>query len=401
MDWLKNLVRVMCFRILALRALADRQAIIAGLICYIVGCMANALMRSFALTGGFSGDWIHALWELSLVQWLLFPLFVYIPILVSLSNAFSDDGLGLSFSTTEYRTHIAVLLPVWGVISLITAPLQLLSPRFLSILQYGEEILGDIHMVYLVRPLLLAVYSFWVVMRLNYLSPTRTCGVFALSMVVLPIFGFIASFLFSLPLLLLIPLIYFGLGWIRSQGVIRTGAGDLQRNLQTLTVNPQDADAHYQLGLIHLNRGNVNSAGDYFETAVQISPEVAEYQYYLGRACERRGDWSSALKCYEETYRLDPEYGQGDIFREVGKAYLNTDSVEKGKEFLNFFLSRRGADPEGRYWLAVALQKLGDVEGMRLQLNRIVEQARSNPRFFRRQNREWIYRTRNLLRETK
>jgi hypothetical protein len=96
---------------------------------------------------------------------------------------------------------------------------------------------------------------------------------------------------------------------------------------------------------------------------------------------------------------LNPEYGLGDIFREVGKGYLHTGSGEKAKEFLNFFLKKRDSDPEGRYWLAVALQKIGDLEQMRFQLNRILEQARSNPRFFRKENREWIYRARTMLRE--
>jgi len=386
MAWLKHLIGALGFRTAALRALADGQAVAAGVVCYVAGFLAYAFVRNdvYAILLERPVGLASAFWQLGVAQWLLFLLFLYVPVLVALANAFSDDGLGLSFSMSEYRAHLAVLLPLWGAVLLVTAPLQWLVPHFLVA---GA---AEVSLVFLLRLLLLAAYSFWAVMRLGYLSPVRACGVFALSFLTLPVAMFVASFVLSLPLLLLIPIVYFAAGWLRGHGVARAGAGDFQRNLKALTVNQQDADARYQLGVIHLG---------YFKTAVRISPEVAEYQYYLGRACERGGDWPKALERYEETYRLDPGYGQGDVFREVGKAYLLTGAVAKGKEFLEFFLARRDADPEGRYWLAVALQKSGDADGARFQLSRIIEQARANPRFFRKQNREWIYRARNLLRE--
>ena len=96
---------------------------------------------------------------------------------------------------------------------------------------------------------------------------------------------------------------------------------------------------------------------------------------------------------------MSPEYGLGDIFREVGKAYLQTGNIQKGMEFLNFFLNSRGSDPEGRYWLAVAYRDSGDSNQMRVQLHMILEQARSSPKFFRKEHREWIFRARSLLKQ--
>ena len=382
------------FKTIALRAMADGQAAIAGIACHIVGYMAYALVRGFVYKSTPEPIYVprkilFAVLGINLTQelmFLLFLLFLFVPAIVALSNAFSDDGLGFSLSAVEYRAHIAVLFPIWGVVSLVTAPLHFLI---------ADDMAG-ITVVYLFRALLLVIYSFWAVMRLNYLSPTRTCGVITLSVLTAPLFFVLSAFIWSLPLLFLIPLAFLATGWIRNLGVGRTGAGDFQRNMRALAVNPRDADAHYQLGRINLDRGNPVAACGYFETAVKITPETAEYYYYFGIARERKNDWSGALECYEKAYRLDPEYGQGDIFREVGKAYLNTGSVEKGKEFLNFFLARRAADPEGRYWLAVALQKSGDSDGARFQLTMITDQVKANPRFFRKRNREWIYRARKL-----
>jgi hypothetical protein len=72
--------------------------------------------------------------------------------------------------------------------------------------------------------------------------------------------------------------------------------------------------------------------------------------------------------------------------------------LDKAIEFLRFFLERRSSDPEGRYWLAIALKRCGKPDEMRVQLSAVLEQARTSPRFFRREKREWIYRARVLLR---
>jgi tetratricopeptide (TPR) repeat protein len=176
------------------------------------------------------------------------------------------------------------------------------------------------------------------------------------------------------------------------------GERDFRRHLHSLTLNPQDADAHRQLGLLYLKRGDAEEARHHVENARKIDPSDPEYAYLLGRVFESTGDWPSALEQYEDTYRLSPEFGLGDIFREVGKGYLHTGKLDKAVEFLRYFLDRRGSDPEGRYWLAVALDKTGAGEEKRVQLRTLLEQARSNPRFFRRENREWIYRARQLLR---
>jgi tetratricopeptide (TPR) repeat protein len=253
----------------------------------------------------------------------------------------------------------------------------------------------------LIRSLLLLGYTFWAIKQLNYLSPVQALGVFLLTWFTAPLYYVLASFLFALPLFIMIPLIFFGYQWLRGYQSAHIGERAYQQHLHTLTANPQDADAQYQLGLIYLKRRSLDAARRYFESAIKIDPVDADYHYYLGRAFELKGEWARALEQYEETYRINPEHGLGDIFREVGKGYLHTGNPEKAIEFLNFFLTKRGSNPEGRYWLAVALKESGDTAQMNAQLQMIVEQARSNPRFFRKENREWIYRARNLIRDSR
>jgi len=224
---------------------------------------------------------------------------------------------------------------------------------------------------------------------------------FALSWFTFPVYYLLTSFLFALPFFVLIPLIFLAFQWFRGYHVSQANEREYRQHLQALTVNPQDADAQYQIGLIYLKRRNLDAACRYFGNALKIDPGDADYHYFLARAHELKGEWSPALEQYEETYKLNPGYGHGDIFREVGKSYLHMGNAEKAMEFLKYFLSKRGSDPEGRYWLAMALQKTGDNEQMRAQLHVIAEQARSNPRFFRKENREWIYRARAMIRDSR
>jgi tetratricopeptide (TPR) repeat protein len=331
--------------------------------------------------------------QLNVAPALVFAALLYVPALAAFANALAADGLGFTLSRDEYYSHLCVLLPLWGMLLLFSAPIQALLPQFLVVGIFGVS-LGLLVLI----PLLF-LYTVWAVKQINYVSWFTALGVFALSWLTLPVFYILSRFLFALPLFIMIPLGYLLFQRLRGTLERNRREADFRRHLSQLTSNAQDADAHHQLGLIHLGRHELAAAEQYFQRAVQIAPGDADYRYFLGRTYEAQERWEEALEQYEETYRIDSRYRLGDIFREVGKAYLNTGSIDKAVEFLEFFLRDRGSDPEGRYWLAVALQQRGQKDAMRVQLRTILEQSRSNPRFFRRENRQWIHRARSLLRQ--
>lgn len=399
MTFLHDLLGILAFRRGSLRAQAERQGLLSGVICFAAGFLVFSAVRNavYSALPDFAGqpNLFNYFFLLRLAQILFFLLLVYIPAVIILSNAIAGDGLGFAVSRQEYRAHGSVLFPLWGLLFLIDVPLQYFAPQFLIIGVFGITI------GMLVLLLLLAAYTVWGIQQLNYLSAAQAVGVFTLSWFTIPIYYFLISFFFALPFFIMIPVLYLGYQWIRSYSATQSNERLFKQRLNALTLNPQDADAHYQLGLLRLRRRSLTAARQHFEDALKIDPADPDYHYFLGRAHELAGEWEKALGEYEETYRLNPEYGLGDIFREVGKGYLNTGNIEKGAEFLRFFLSKRGSDPEGRFWLAVALQELGDVGQMRLQLDTILDQARSNPRFFRKENREWIYKSRSLIRNSK
>lgn len=396
MTTLRNLAALLAFRTAALRWFAARRAVLVACMYLLAGFAVYVLIRNSVYAELreplFNPGWFGTLLNSNLVQLMLFGTGVYVPAVICLSNAIAGDGLGLTFSREEYQAQLSSFGVLWGILFLLCAPLQLVFPQFL-VLGVVAISLGR-----LVLSASLIVYTVWAVRELNHISTVAAIAVFALSTLTFPVFYLLSSFFFALPLFIMFPLAYLGFVRLRSLAAAREQERALQRHLQSLTANQRDADARYQLGLIHMKRGNLPQAQTSFEDALKTDPEDPDYHYWLGRLFETKGDWAGALEQYEETYRRSPEYGQGDIFREVGKAYLHVGKLEKAVEFLQFFLETRGSDPEGRYWLAVAYQRLGKTDEMRVQLNTILTQARSHPRYFRKEKREWIFRSRSLLR---
>jgi tetratricopeptide (TPR) repeat protein len=397
MDFFVDLAGLIVFRAAAVRRRAARRALVAAWLSLGLGFLAFTLARSAVYAEARDGrvpshGIMRSLLQLNLIQAVAFLALLYIPAVICLSNASAGDGLGFSFSREEYRRHVSVLFPAWGFVLLVAAGAQLAAPRFLAVgpveISFGLVVLGA----------LATAYSVWLIKELNYISFFASLGVFVLSWATLPVFYLLSGFVLALPLLIMFPLAYMFLQRVRDL----LGAGGRERalatHLQALTTNPRDADAHYQLGVLHHARGNLAAAEGYYAAAIEIEPNEADYHYQLGRVFEDRAEWTRAREQYEETFRLNPEFAQLDIAREVGKAYLNTGEVEKAIEFLTFFLDRRASDAEARYCLALAHERLGRRDAMKTELSTLLEQARSNPRFFRKVNRKWIYRARVLLR---
>ncbi|PYU88913.1 MAG: hypothetical protein DMG08_23560 [Acidobacteria bacterium] len=403
-----DILGMLVFRARALRAIGGRRSLVAAWVALPASLLTFTVIRGAANAdpNPLEGvDFLASLFQLNLVQALLFLSIAYVPAVICLSNAFAGDGLGFSFSRDEYQVHVSVLFPLWGALFFAAGVLLFLVPRAVSMgilevtferLKVGVE--GLVPAATL--GILMAAYTVWAIKEINYLSTLAAVGVFVLSWFTLPLFFVLTRFLFALPFFIMIPLGY--VAWQRLRGYfeLKSGEQDLKAHLHSLTVNPQDADAHHQLGLIDLRRADLDKAQIHFEKAIEIDPRDPDYHYYLGRVFEEKGNWPAALEQYEQTYHLNAKYGLGDIFREVGKGYLHTGRLEKAVEFLHFFLDNRSSDPEGRYWVAVAFQKLGQTAEMRNQLRTLLDQARSNPRFFRKGNRRWLHQARMLLRQS-
>ena len=400
MTFLYNLLGLLAFRTQALRLQAEYRMIPGAIAIFSSGFLAYALVRNHVYgslaepTAPLIGP-VHAFMVLNLIATIVFVSLVFLPGLLLLSNSIPGELPGFTFSSLEYRLHFSALLPVWGLLYLIAAPVQLFVPHFLSI-----GIL-DMSVGVFVRSILMAVYTVWVVKRLNFLTTIQSLSIFILCSFTLPVLFIPTYTWYAMLIVLLSGVICLFPRRLRRQLAKRADKRRVPQHLAVLASNAQDADANYQLGLFSLNNNDLYSAGKYFDTACRTAPDNPDYCYYLGRSYERKDQWPKALELYEETNRIHPEYGSGDIYRELGKAYLHTNNIEKAIECFKVFLNKRNMDPEARYWLAVALQRTGDTTQMIGELNRILYRAKADRSLFGGKNRHWVLASRDMLREAR
>jgi hypothetical protein len=114
-------------------------------------------------------------------------MLIYMPAVIVLSNAIARKRSGFSVHKEEYRAYSSVLLTLWGLLYLITAPVQWLVPHFL--------IIGMLEISFgmLVRLMLVLVYTLWSIRHLNYLSTAQALGVFVLSWFTLLLYHLLIS----------------------------------------------------------------------------------------------------------------------------------------------------------------------------------------------------------------
>ena len=76
--------------------------------------------------------------QLNLIQAMLYLALVYVPILAFAGVALSGRGpSGPASSLAHYRTHLAVLFPLWGELLALSAPVQVLVPHWIILGEVG------------------------------------------------------------------------------------------------------------------------------------------------------------------------------------------------------------------------------------------------------------------------
>ena len=172
-----------------------------------------------------------------------------------------------------------------------------------------------------------------------------------------------------------------------------------RRYLEASTLNPRDADAHYQLGLIHLQRRQLREAAERFRRAVEIDPGEIDAQLQLGRIARQEGRWEDSIRHLEAVLSRDPQHASFDAWREAGAVYLSTGAFAHARTVLERFVENRPYDPEGLYRLGVAYKALRETEKARSLFERSIESARTAPDHRQREVRPWRREAERELRE--
>ena len=301
---------------------------------------------------------------------------LYAPFMLLLLTVFEPIGsFGVAFRSS-FGPFLACLLMAWAAARIPFAAFALFAPVGVP----GALLLWLASLLYFT---VLAACAARVLFGAGMASAGGAAALGWVAMALEPFLFFLAS-----PFLL-----YYAYQFIRGDiGDVLWSFGarqDFKRHLQAATINPRDAEAHYQLGLIHLQRRQLDEARARFARAVEIDPREIDAHYQLGRLARAEERFEDARRHFEAVVARDPKHASHEIWREIGATYLESGSFEHARWALEKFVERRSHDPEGLCRLGGALKNLGKAEEAAEMFRRAIEAADTVPRYLRRQAAPW------------
>lgn len=216
---------------------------------------------------------------------------------------------------------------------------------------------------------------------------------FPISVVVMPIFSVILGSPFLLFILFLMLRGYFA-----EMANSHRARESFRQNLEAATLNPADASAHYNLGLIHQQRGEIDAARERFERAVQIDEEEIDSHYQLGRIARQQNRLADAVRHFEQVVSRNAAHAQYEVWREVGSTYLAASQFEDSRASLEQFLEHRPSDPEGLYLMGRAHAGLGHPREAASLMEKCIEAVKTSPAYKYRASKRWLNEAQQFLR---
>jgi tetratricopeptide (TPR) repeat protein len=172
-----------------------------------------------------------------------------------------------------------------------------------------------------------------------------------------------------------------------------------RRSMEAATINPHDASAHYQLGLIYQYRRQYAEAISRFEKAIQIAHDETDAHFQLGRIAREQGRLQDAINYFGIVLEQDEKHSQSEIWREIGATYLAASMFTEAKDTLEKFIDRRPYDPDGLYYYGKTLEQLEQREEAVEVFNRCVEAVKTMPWYRYREQRKWDKLAREQLKK--
>lgn len=189
-----------------------------------------------------------------------------------------------------------------------------------------------------------------------------------------------------LTLIWVLPLVLGAVYGVRASYIQRQS---FRRYLDSCTINPRDAEAHIQLGLIYQQRRQYSEATARFKRAVEIDPREPDANYEMGRVAREQDRLQDAINHFSVVLLHDDKYRQSEIWREVGATYLAAGMHNEALDALQKYTERRPYDPEGLYHLGETLRNLGRAEEARESFQQCLEAFKTTPYYRRNEMRKW------------
>jgi tetratricopeptide (TPR) repeat protein len=435
LDWLRLLLMIFYAPLRGMRAMRDRASLapavftaILSQFLYVVATQLLAGNRGLLSNGLLV---IQVLFQSGL---MLVPVALFlVPLLTLVANMFDRRGSFGVVITQEYAPVASVVFYVLTAVNLgailiavffhfsgiqaahVASTIQT-APQVRAMFHFGPEAdaqlaqqLSDPRVIAesLFRMIKLGLLSIGLVIgtrEVFRLSAVRAFAITAISAIamfpILLIWGQLFSRVLGSPFLLLM-LFLFLRGYFTDVLKTQRSKAAFRRNLEAATLNPADASAHYNIGLIHQQRGELDAARERFERAVQIDEEEVDSHYQLGRIARQQQRWADAIKNFEQVVTRDPAHSQHEIWREVGATYVTAAQFEDAHGVLERFLERRESDPEGLYLMGRAEAGLGHSREATSMMEACINAVKTSPAYKYRLEKRWLNEAQQFIKTSR
>ncbi|MCA1577884.1 MAG: tetratricopeptide repeat protein [Acidobacteria bacterium] len=346
---------------------------------------------------------------------------VMVPVLTLVANAFERRGSFRVVITQEYAPVAATMfyvLTAANVISIVIAVVLhysgLQDQQVAAMIQNAEQTRAmlpegpqfDLAAEQLKNPAIvaqslflmpkLALFAIGTVVGVKDVFRTSLLRAFAICLVsgaaavfLLPLAASLFSGVLGSPFLLFLLFLLLRGYFSDIMGTHRAKAA-FKQNLESATLNPADASAHYNLGLIHQSRGELDAARERFERALQIDEGEIDASYQLGRIARQQKRYADAIQNFEHVVARDPAHSQYEIWREVAATYIAAGQFEDARNALDQFLEHRPSDPEGLYLMGRAHAGLGHNREANNLMQACIEAVKTAPAYKYRASKRWL-----------
>lgn len=390
----------LCITLLYLRNLADprRPAVILSLILQAAGSLVIVALVFCPLSLFISNLFERrASFRLRLQQ-------DYGPLASTMFYALAASSLAATILTIAAHLSGVQGALAGRMMSTILAERSQFPPELLLLIDQGILTPGLIAAAFSLMALL-GIFAIWAVMALRVvfrLSLIQSIIVVAISGTLLipasrliPIVGMLLASPFLLVMVFVLLRGYFS-------EITRTQRAreSFKQNLEAATLNPADASAHYNLGLIHQQRGELEAARERFERAIQIDDDEIDAHYQLGRIALQQKRFADAVRHFEQVVGRNPGHSQHEIWREVGTTYLAAGQFEDARDALERFLEHRPSDPEALYLMGRAHAGLGHNREAASSMQACIEAVKTAPAYKYRADKRWLNEAQQFIKSS-
>jgi tetratricopeptide (TPR) repeat protein len=221
----------------------------------------------------------------------------------------------------------------------------------------------------------------------------------ALALLIAPIWTLLFTPLLASPFLLLM-LFFLLRGYIGGIMQTQRARESFRQNMEAATLNPADSSAHYNLGLIHQSRGELDAARERFQRAIQIDDEEIDAHYQLGRIARQQKRLGDAVAHFEQVVARNRAHAQHEIWREVGATYIEAGQFADARDALEQFLDSRPSDPEALYLMGRAHAGLGHQREATSAMQACIDAVKTAPAYKYRADKRWLNEAQQFIRSS-